>query len=232
MPSSMIHYCIENKILETVNLDRNLFIIGNLAPDAHNKTSEGRCESHFQRKSTCSNDISAFKNKYMTGNYNDFILGYYCHLIADTISYNNFNCKYLQGVSEGEKTERLKMCYSDYKILNRILIENFHFTKQSILIPKVLCVKEIETEKLSGIINEFQSNFKYESCKEKLSILDIEIVLNEIDDVAKKCVEDIRCLRNTKKSILFDNIKLIKTNISILILIHINKTMGIKIKNK
>ena len=37
MPSSMIHYCIANKILETVKLDRTLFIIGNLAPDAHTK---------------------------------------------------------------------------------------------------------------------------------------------------------------------------------------------------
>ncbi len=35
MPSSMIHYCIAKKVLEAVNLDRNSFVIGNLAPNAH-----------------------------------------------------------------------------------------------------------------------------------------------------------------------------------------------------
>ena len=120
MPSPVMHYCISNKILEAIDLNRSLFIIGNFAPDAHDKTSEGRHKSHFQKPNN-DYDILEFKNKYMLGEVNDFILGYYCHLISDTMSFNNFNLKYLQAQSEEEKRKRIKMCYDDYSVLNMIL---------------------------------------------------------------------------------------------------------------
>lgn len=106
MSSSMIHYCIAIKILEMIKLDRNLFILGNLAPDAHTDSRRGRLKSHFQEKNTDLSNISKFKEKYMYGEYDDFVLGYYCHLISDTISYTNFNFQYLKGVSDEEKTAR------------------------------------------------------------------------------------------------------------------------------
>lgn len=194
MPSPVIHYCISNKILKLINLDRNLFIAGSFAPDAHDQTSEGRRKSHFQKINT-DYDISAFKNKYMMGEFNDFILGYYCHLIADTMSFNNFNLQYLQGESEEEKSKRVKMCYADYSILNGKLISHYQLTKENIFIPEFLCVKEVKAEALSCIISEFQQNFDHMDKEETLSILNFEFVLNEINDIAEKCVVDIRNLR-------------------------------------
>jgi hypothetical protein len=152
MPSPVIHYCIANKILKLINLDRNLFIAGSFAPDAHNQTSEGRRKSHFQKINT-DYDISVFKNKYMIGEFNDFVLGYYCHLIADTMSFNSFNLQYLQGESEEEKRKRVKMCYADYYILNSKLIRHYQFTKEDIFIPEFLCVKEVVAVKINVLKN-------------------------------------------------------------------------------
>jgi hypothetical protein len=194
MPSPVIHYCIANKILQSINLDRNLFIIGSFAPDAHNQTREGRRKSHFQKINT-DYDIVAFKNKYMIGEFNDFVLGYYCHLVADTMSFHNFDLQYLQGGSEEEKSKKVKMCYDDYYILNSKLIKHYQFTKKSILIPEFLCTKEIHAEQLSSIISQFQQNFDHIGKEEILSILNFEFVLNEINDIAEKCVVDIRNLR-------------------------------------
>jgi hypothetical protein len=196
MPSPVIHYCIANKILKLINLDRNLFIAGNFAPDAHNQTREGRRKSHFQ-KINMDYDILAFKNKYMMGEFNDFVLGYYCHLIADTMSFNNFDLQYLQGESEEEKSKKVKMCYDDYYILNSKLIKHYQFTKENILIPEFIYIKEIHAEQLSSIINQFQQNFDYMGKEEILSILKFKFVLNEINDIAEKCVVDIRDLRKT-----------------------------------
>jgi hypothetical protein len=191
MPSPVIHYCIANKILKLINLDRSLFVIGSFAPDAHNQTREGRRKSHFQKINT-DYDILAFKNKYMMGEVNDFILGYYCHLVADTMSYNNFNLQYLQGQSEEEKSKRVKRCYDDYYILNSKLISHYQLTKEDIFIPEFLCIKEVKAEGLSSIIGEFQQNFDHMGKAETLSILTFKFVLNEINDIAEKCVVDIR----------------------------------------
>lgn len=194
MPSPVIHYCIANRILEFINLDRNLFIVGNFAPDAHNQTSEGRRKAHFQKRNT-EYDILAFKKKYMMDEFNDFTLGYYCHLISDAIFFNNFNLQYLQVESEEEKRNRIKMCYDDYYVLNSKLIDYYQFTKENILIPESLGIKEVHTDRLSYIINEFQQSFDCSNDKKMLSILNIENLLNEINDIAKRCVIDIRNIR-------------------------------------
>jgi hypothetical protein len=194
MPSPVIHYCIANKILQSIKLDRSLFIIGSFAPDAHNQTREGRRKSHFQ-KINMDYDILAFKNKYMIGEFNDFVLGYYCHLVADTMSFNNFNLQYLQGESEEEKSNRIKMCYDDYSVLNSKLIKHYQFTKENILISKFSCIEEIRAEQLSSIISQFQQNFEHIGKEEILSILNFKFVINEINDIAEKCVVDIRDLR-------------------------------------
>ncbi|MGH4122839.1 MAG: zinc dependent phospholipase C family protein [Clostridium sp.] len=194
MPSPVIHYCIANKILTLLNLDRNLFTIGSFAPDAHNQTREGRRKSHFQKISN-DYDILAFKNKYMMGKFNDFALGYYCHLAADTMSFNNFNLQYLQGKTDEEKRKRIKICYHDYSVLNSKLINHYQFTKENLIIPEFLCINEIQVEGLSSIISEFQQNFDHISKEEILSILNFQVVLNEINDIAEKCVVDIRTLR-------------------------------------
>ncbi|MCB2297873.1 zinc dependent phospholipase C family protein [Clostridium tagluense] len=191
MPSSVMHYCIANKILQLIKLDRNLFIIGNFAPDAHNHTREGRRKSHFQKINT-DYDISAFKNKYMVGEFNDFVLGYYCHLVADTMSFNNFNLRYLQGESEEEKIKKIRICYDDYSILNSKLLNHYRFTKENMFLPEFSCIKEIQSERLSSIISEFQQNFDHISKEEILSILNFQVVLNEVNDIAEKCVADIK----------------------------------------
>lgn len=133
----------------------------------------------------------------MIGEFNDFVLGYYCHLVADTMSFHNFDLQYLQGEPEEEKSKKVKMCYDDYYIFLSKLIKHYQFTKENILIPEFLCTKEIRSEQLSSIISQFQQNFDHMGKEEALSILNFKFVLNEINDIVEKCVVDIRDLRKT-----------------------------------
>jgi len=41
MPSRIIHYCVVKEVLKRRNYNFELFLLGNLAPDAHDHTKEG-----------------------------------------------------------------------------------------------------------------------------------------------------------------------------------------------
>jgi hypothetical protein len=48
MGSRIMHYCIALEILRKYDFNKSLFILGNLAPDAYNRTKEGSYASHFR----------------------------------------------------------------------------------------------------------------------------------------------------------------------------------------
>lgn len=89
MASRVMHYIIANEVLKEITIDRNLFVLGNLASDAHDGTLRGNSCSHFRKiikgeyDLFPNIDLSRFKDKYMNNKPDAFVLGYYCHLISD-----------------------------------------------------------------------------------------------------------------------------------------------------
>ncbi len=164
MPSRIIHYCVASGILKEINLNKELFLLGNLAPDAHDNTKEGNYKSHFRipksERVTNYLDTNSFKSKYMKYNFDDLMLGYYCHLITDNLWLMDMYKRYVKNQSKEEKEQRSRQCYKDYKVLNGRLIKHFELEKIAIKIPKTIGIYEIQNNFLQDVINKM-NHFSY-----------------------------------------------------------------------
>jgi hypothetical protein len=128
MGSRIIHYCVGNKILKRVKLDEHQFMLGNLAPDAYSPELGGYLVSHFRipeeiMKFECV-DLERFKSKYKHQITNDFVLGYYCHLITDNLWLKDAYKKYGH-LGLDERNQAMKLVYKGYWVLNTKLMDKF-----------------------------------------------------------------------------------------------------------
>lgn len=106
MASRIMHLAISETIANHFGLDLMRFNLGNLLPDLHEDTKEGKAISHFRIKrepyedSKDPNyqyfDYNKFLQKYENKLYDDLYLGYYCHLIADELWIQNIYIKYMR----------------------------------------------------------------------------------------------------------------------------------------
>lgn len=89
MPSFVIHSAVASKLNEYLNLDDELFMIGNIMPDCWRNTADKdtvkRTRSHFQPigEDTEDEDYKYFYNKYKDKMNNPIYLGYLTHLLTD-----------------------------------------------------------------------------------------------------------------------------------------------------
>lgn len=109
MPSRIIHYCAANQILKKVNYNRELFILGNLAPDANKSGTKEMSHFKIPREQRVNDylDINSFITKYMKGDCNEMTMGYYCHLITDNIWLTEIYRKYVKSESKEENAKRI-----------------------------------------------------------------------------------------------------------------------------
>jgi len=102
-----------------------------LSPDAHDCSPHGVSNSHFKTSYRPGVDkypvvaLEEFRNKYLKGKFDDFALGYYCHLITDNLWSKSIYYEYIQNCDENERNVRVEKCYSDYYTLNKLLIVLF-----------------------------------------------------------------------------------------------------------
>lgn len=105
--------------------NKELFILGGLAPDAVTTNKE---ESHYFKGSheDYSRRISheAFYNEYSDFLQKDYLLGYYCHLIADDLWLTGFFSPWLKNRIEADK-EILRTYHHDFHLLNGKLAEHY-----------------------------------------------------------------------------------------------------------
>lgn len=199
MPSRMIHYCIGNEIAKAISLNSSLFTIGNLSPDAHDGSYYGVVSSHYKTAYKPGIDkypvvdLGTFKIKYLTKTYDDFILGYYCHLITDDLWSKSVYFECLQ-CDEVERNIRVEECYHDYYTLNKILIEKFNLNKVILHVPKQIHIDEITLVNLQRIVEEFYNDFKINNDNEVLLILTIHFIQHFIKNTVEECIKEILCL--------------------------------------
>lgn len=196
MPSRMTHYCIGNEILKILSLNRGLFTVGNLSPDAHDGSFDGVGASHYKTSYRPGidkypvADLGAFKAKYLAKVYDSFVLGYYCHLITDNLWTEAVYYEYLQ-CNEVERNIRVEKCYQDYFTLNSILIGQYGLNKLILQIHERIHIKEITLVNVKRIVNEFYNDFNRISKKYALMILTEQFVKNFITNAVEKCLQEI-----------------------------------------
>ena len=200
MGSRIIHFCVAIEILKRVDLDENQFILGNLAPDAYNPNRGGSLLSHFRIPEELMEyecvDLEKFKGKYSSHMSDHFVLGYYCHLITDNLWLKDAFKKY-GNLGPDERSAAVKLVYSDYLVLNTILIDRFKLVYRNFKPSVALHIDEIEYDFLNALVENLRSDFNRKAISTSLIELNLYEILDFIKAAANECVRNIYILRGT-----------------------------------
>ena len=200
MGSRIIHFCVANEIMKRMEFDESQFILGNLAPDAYNPNRGGYLRSHFRIPEEVMEyecvDIDKFIGKYSSNLSSYFVLGYYCHLITDNLWLKDAYRKYGH-LGPDERSAAVKLVYSDYWVLNNILIKKFKLELGDFSSPNALPIDEIETDFLNALIENLRNDFVKKDSRTLLIELSLENMLEFIENAANECVRGIDALKVT-----------------------------------
>ncbi len=193
MASAIIHLAVANEINKVLNKDYKSIMIGAIAPDIWKQVGEvSKLPSHFlDNDETDVPNIDRFLDKYKDMLNNDFVMGYYIHLLTDYYWFKYFlpsifnESKSILTRLDGTKiylTEKElgEYIYNDYTNLNVEVIDEYGL---------VLDLFYEETPNFKDIISEIPMD-KIDVLMDKMSI----IIENSTYD--KEYVFDIESIRN------------------------------------
>lgn len=217
MASSVLHYIISKKVAEQMQIkDIESFLMGAvIAPDTGLKEDGSYHERHF------------FENCYDTGirginwqNYamqnsdritEDYYLGYYCHLIEDSVWYHDFFHKHIRIYPQEIREERFPAVYRDYGRLNYLLEKEFdviYVPFKCINIPDTF----IEKDRIKYQVENVNKQFEAPKCsKDDLEIITWDFITEYIDKCVELCINEISALHgkanHVAPKIFFTDIK-------------------------
>ena len=205
MASAIIHLAIAKELEKELEIDnRKDYYLGAIAPDISKQIGMTKTKSHFIINTE--NDvpnIEIFVKRYPFFKYNSFNLGYFIHLYADKIWFEEFipkrsinnSIKLLDGTILNTTPEEMtELIYSDYTNLNIKVIENYNLDLslfyEDFIIPKTT-LKEIPINKLNILIDKMGIIIE-NSKQEKNYTFDITEVNNYIKDTTKRILEELK----------------------------------------
>lgn len=125
MASAIIHYVIANSLLNRIDVNnKNHFVIGSsLGPDASSHEDGSYDIAHFlsfsQEGTRKGIHWKHFAERYQEQILtNDFVLGYYCHLIQDAVWFHDIVDTNIRCYVGDEKKQAYRRGYRDYERLN------------------------------------------------------------------------------------------------------------------
>lgn len=206
MASSLIHICIAKKINEKLNLNESQLYLGSIAPDINNWSDIPKTKTHF---SNIDNpdipNVDLFLEEYSKNLSDSFVLGFFTHLYADKIWYEQFipskftndKIKLLNGIlMEVSEDEWSAMMYHDFTVLTKQITSHFNLDI-SILYKEDYNLDNIIKEIPYGKLKDFTYNIKplLTDCNEdNCCIFTLKDIINFID----KCTNDILNILKTQ----------------------------------
>ena len=191
MGSRIMHLIIANRIAECLSIeDRTSFLLGGIAPDAVSPKDlshffKGEVQ-YFSREI----DYKGFLHKYSSQIENQYILGYFSHLIADEIWLKGFYLPWLKNRMEANK-EMLNLYHNDFQLLNAKLLQYYNFTDQlrEMLshFPTLFDLQEVKSKDVEEFLPYVLSDMEYE--KEVLNDNLHVFTLNQIVGYIETSVE-------------------------------------------
>ena len=166
MASSMIHIVVANEVNKKINRNKSKLLIGSIAPDIGKLVGLGKIDTHFQDSDDNIPNLDKFLNEYKNNLDDDFVLGYYIHLITDYLWFKYFVTEIeidniitkLDGTKVKCNGNMLyTYMYNDYTDLNVRLIDEYNLDLKIFYneVPKLKnIIKEIPMDKISVIVNK------------------------------------------------------------------------------
>lgn len=196
--SRVMHAAIGKLVCLRLKIDKNRFMVGNMAPDAPLGVKNGKDISHFalgvnrDERTGRYIDYEKFLEKYRLKLSDSFVLGYYCHLISDELWHIDMYKKYINSHIEGLSKDLLEDYYNDFRLLNTKLI-SYYEINNDIEVIKDIAIDEINLDALDGVIKQFNDDFSMpsNSYNEHLRLINFQDVVNYIDKSAKLAVSKI-----------------------------------------
>ena len=166
MASALIHMAVADKLNKKLKRRESEYLIGSIAPDVARIIGMDRNITHFQTDDEEYPNLERFLEKYEKDLNNDFVMGYYIHLLTDYFWYKYF---YTEIVNENTITktdgstvkltedEIRKLIYNDYTNLNMKLIEEYNLNLKIFYneIPKLeKIIEEMPIDKIDKLIEK------------------------------------------------------------------------------
>lgn len=200
MASSIIHMAVAREINKKLKRNESVYLIGSIAPDIAKIIGIQRSITHFEIENSGIPSLESFLSKYEKELNDDFVMGYYIHLLTDYFWYKYF---YTEIVNENTITkldgtkvkvtneEITKLIYNDYTNLNKDLIKKYSLNIE-IFYNKVPFIKEKIKE---------------------IPIKDIDKLINQMGIIIKKTEEHKNYVFNMKdvEKFIDISVKLIKS---------------------
>ena len=194
MASSIIHIAISKKVNKYLKRNESKLFIGTIAPDISKLLNQTKERSHFLTEDNDIPNLDLFLSKYEEFLEDDFVMGYYLHLLEDYFWFKYFIpeiidedkslVKNLKGeVVRLDKNQIIEYVYSDYTNLNISLIDYYNldlkiFYNELPMFNNI--IKEIPMDKLEIVVDKM--GVIIENSKEsKEYLFNMENVINFID---------------------------------------------------
>jgi hypothetical protein len=187
MGSRIMHLIIANRIAECLSMkDKTAFLLGGIAPDAVSPKDV----SHFfvgdVQDNSRSVDFKGFLDKYRSLADNDYIWGYYTHLIADHIWLQGFYLPWLRKCMDVDK-EVLPLYHNDFRLLNGKLLAYYGVAEELIItqsdIPAIIDLHEVKSKDVQAFIPNVVGDMDYdhEVIKEPLHVFTFNQIIGYIE---------------------------------------------------
>ena len=203
MASSVIHMAVANEVNKVLKRDNSKLLIGSIAPDISKQIGQDRTISHFIFEDGLI-DLDKFLDKYKNNLDDDFVLGYYIHLLTDYFWFKYFmpeitNYSIIKTLDGKElklsKEEICEYIYNDYTNINIRVINEYNMDLKIFFneLPEIKkIIEEIPMDKLQVIIDK-AGNIIMNSTNGKNYTFDIKNIKQFIsftkDLIINKCKE-------------------------------------------
>lgn len=200
MASRVMHLAIANEIMKQVQInDIDRFRLGIILPDAYKHNIQSATDSHL-KYTTENGTKKTYKLAWFRKTYgermktDELYLGYYLHLIQDTIfRYFVYSLHNWDPYPKGN-IERL---HNDYKLLNNYVVNEYNISN-SLVIPQdineelIFDIYPFDTKQLSA---DFKKDFEPYSDGEAFFFTQ-KMADEYIKMATEKCLEEIKALEN------------------------------------
>lgn len=194
MGSRIMHAIIAKNVADALHItNKSNFILGGIAADA----SSNKEASHFyagkHEDYTRRIDYETFINKYNEHATNDYILGYYVHLIADEYWLQGFYLPWLKNRIE-TNTEILSLYHQDFRVLNTKLIHYYNLKDELIASltnsASILKLDEVQPSEVMpfsrSVINDMNDDIG--NLHANLNVFTLEQIIGYIETAVAKSV--------------------------------------------
>lgn len=209
MASRMIHYTIAKIIADNIEFNnKNEFLVGSLAPDmacyegdSHANGMYERVHFHEEFKELGLKGFNwlTFYNKYLKENNDDeFALGYFVHLICDTIWLTDIQAKYVYSTEQETPEEKIIKSYEDIRKSNYHIAQNYDIC-YDIQPLEIFTVCEADISYQINLLEDLRQDFL-----PNLDDFDLEIhnwiaIMEYIKNCIKVCLKEIELVRYGKE---------------------------------